>query len=438
MSLDDSLTKLQQTRPTDPRCKQLFEVAQDVNNLHDVLENVVTDTLTVTAGLLWIYGQATGDVAAATATFTIDGIVSLTPGYTHATDPQTVTNTWGMAISNNTPVLAVYNSTSAIWLAVFDTDTNTGGGGSTYSAGFGLELASTTFSLDDTNYAGTNTELFGSASGVLGWNPIEDWLDDITGYANSGIELLGSLGGSVVWNSLGDWLEGLGDYDGSSDYTQVIGHKGSDPPLWFGMASFSISLADEAFLSTDAAFDTDSHTVLCGDEADNPQETANTFALSGSAGDKVLIGKEWDSDVWHALLGGSTQYGLAVIIGTVPKSTGFADFVNTSTPMLTPGILEGGAYLVSSLDGIPYSDTPLDAVNPSATDFVSGDPPVAVLGVVHDNRFVIAWPDFRAMPGYVEGDAPVGDDDEDLQIIYHSGGEDHFKLDSEDCAAEAE
>ena len=96
----------------------------------------------------------------------------------------------------------------------------------------------------------------------------------------------------------------------------------------------------------------------------------------------------------------------------------------------------------------------VDVINPSYTDFIGEGDGVMVCGSVirwtqtetieevetevEKEAFLLPWPDFRALPGYAIGTAPEGDDDEDLQIIFHSGGEDSFKLDSEDCAAAEE
>lgn len=165
--------------------------------------------------------------------------------------------------------------------------------------------------------------------------------------------------------------------------------------------------------------------------------------------------------------GGRIEGAIAIIKGTVPKSSGIdvtgtltessevGDYgllaVSATEDTFTAGALlvhpQNGKYLPIFRNGALRA---VDVLNPAYTDFIGEGDGVAVCGTllrwteivseeeVEKEAFLLPWPDFRAMPGYAIGTEPTGDDDEDLQIIYHSGGEDHFKLDSEDCAAEAE
>lgn len=84
------------------------------------------------------------------------------------------------------------------------------------------------------------------------------------------------------------------------------------------------------------------------------------------------------------------------------------------------------------------------AVNRSKTDIrASSDEPVFVAGqekTIRQGGLTYRWfiitdvMDFRALPGFVVGSAPTGDDDPDLQIPFHRGGNTDFELNSEDCA----
>jgi hypothetical protein len=79
----------------------------------------------------------------------------------------------------------------------------------------------------------------------------------------------------------------------------------------------------------------------------------------------------------------------------------------------------------------------LDAYNGSRTAIGSG---VVMYGFisevgVDDTRFICMPFDMRSLPGFVAGSVPGGSDDPDMQVPYHSGGQQHFKLDSEDCGA---
>jgi len=159
----------------------------------------------------------------------------------------------------------------------------------------------------------------------------------------------------------------------------------------------------------------------------------------------------------------SVEGALAIIKGTVPAASGITvtGTLTETSDVGSPGKLAvtatadtftAGALLVTPNfagdESNPiFKNGELRAVavlNPSYTSFIGEGVGVMVAGsllrITEEGEsveyFVLPWPDHRGLPGYAKGTAPTGDDDADLQIIYHSGGEESFKLDSEDCAAE--
>ncbi len=169
-----------------------------------------TDTGGV-GGVLLIGGLTTATVDALDTTFTIDNIISFTSGYTHATSPQTVVNTFGRDLANDQPVYAIYRPDNDTWETWVDTDLSGGGGGS-YLAGYGLELdGGDTFRLDDNGYLGTDFELPGS-------------LDD----------------GTFTWDTVQGWTKRLPDW--SDTELALIANEGDDNPRWVVPEDFDTSI----------------------------------------------------------------------------------------------------------------------------------------------------------------------------------------------------
>lgn len=339
MSLATDLTKLQQTRPGST-CKKLDEVARDVQNLHEIVEDVVTVAAAGGAAPYVIGGLTTGVVAAATATFTIDTIVSFTPGYTHATSPQTVVNTFLNGLSNNQPVFAIYRPDNDTWETWYDTDSGAGGGG-VYTAGFGLTLTVATFSVDATNYVGAGDELFGSEAGSVTWYTTAEWLQGLTGYAGAGNELIGAAAGTVTWDTVTGWLETLTDYSGAAANTQTLGHLSTGAMTHYPMASLALGLAAADVACTAATFDGDTFTVLSGVAPSATQTIDNPFGFSVDNNEDILIGRLPDAATWKLLFAAlpSIAYGEA----TAAVASGDATFTaDTFSPLCgkSPGASE--------------------------------------------------------------------------------------------------
>jgi len=196
--------------------------------------------------VLLIGGLTTATVDSLDTTFTIDTIISFTSGYTHATSPQTVVNTFGRDLANNQPVYAIYRPDNDTWETWVDTDLSGGGAGS-YLAGYGLTLTGgDTFSLVNT------------------------------------------------------------DYDGSTDSAQVLGdYEGT--PGWFGMASIATAYPDGSVTdNTDFELDRTTVSVLSGIDprVDYPDPTpisvVNTLKLRLNSTTKVYAIRD-SSGVWQTL-----------------------------------------------------------------------------------------------------------------------------------------
>lgn len=245
MPLDEVLAKLKSSRFNVGTCTDI----KDVNRMLVNYQNSVQQFAEEVAGnpsTLIIFGLATGVVADTDATFSIDNIVSLSSGYTHSASSQVVSNTFAKSLNNNDPVLAIYDFINDIWLAWYDTDTGDGEGGDSYYAGFGLELTTNTFSVDDTGYTGAGIELFGSNDGVVGWFDASglgggtyaagfglelsagEFSVDDTGYdGGEGVyELFGATEGTVQWDTVSGWLETLPDFDDDVSSHQVLSNEG--------------------------------------------------------------------------------------------------------------------------------------------------------------------------------------------------------------------
>ena len=140
----------------------------------------------------------------------------------------------------------------------------------------------------------------------------------------------------------------------------------------------------------------------------------------------------------------------AIIKGGVPGSLMNDSIGNWLTdPLFTPGVLEkdatastftAGALLVNPSGSAALEGGALavvNVINPSLTDFQAVAGGVLMPGTLADENgvksFIISWPDLRGLPGYAKGTAS-GVDDTSLQIPFHSGGEETFKLDAADCA----
>ena len=82
MTWGEILAKLRATRPGSPNCRGLYDVARDVQNIHEITTEIATTGQASTT--LFIYGLATGAVADSDPTFTIDTITSLTSGCSSA------------------------------------------------------------------------------------------------------------------------------------------------------------------------------------------------------------------------------------------------------------------------------------------------------------------------------------------------------------------
>lgn len=155
----------------------------------------------------------------------------------------------------------------------------------------------------------------------------------------------------------GNWLHilrGLGSWNDGTNITQVVGQK-AGAEEWYGMASIAISQAAEDFLFSDTSFDTDSHTVLCGDTPSSTQTVSNTnFDLSGADNDPVLIIKDWDSADWHAIRSRSANIRFARVTTEVSAATDqlTANWGSGQVKLQHPttGVLAASAISVNNLN----------------------------------------------------------------------------------------
>jgi hypothetical protein len=245
-----------------------------------------------------IGGLAIGVVSG--ADFTIDNIINYTSGFTAPTAPVSVVNRIGFSCADNYPVLAVFRPDNSTWEVWTDTSTG-GGGGTTYTAGFGLELAADEFTVDNNGYAGSGNELFGAASGTVIWKTVEVWLETLSGFNSALEQLLGSDDGVMKWDITENWLELLADYDSTTDDAQVIGHYESNNPKWFGMASIALGQANGAVTSANATFSGDTFTSLCGQAPDSSETVTNHFGFDIDDNGKILVIKMWNSNTWYCV-----------------------------------------------------------------------------------------------------------------------------------------
>jgi len=314
-----------------------------------------------------IGGLTTGTVSG--GDFTIDTIVSFTSGYTHPTSTQAVENDIGFSCGSGYPVFAIRRPDTGVWVPWTDTDTGTGG---SYSAGYGLELDTSTFRLDDLNYSGTGYELPGSAEGVF------------------------------MWDSIQGWLQELDQYSGTSGNSQSIGHE-SGSLAWFPMASLSIGLAAEDVLPGDPDFDADNFGVLSGISPSTTEEITNTFNQLIVDNEPILIARFRDADNWHVIGTSPPRLAMAIVTGTVPghDTGGTADLTDiTWTPL--------GVHMT------------MTCLNPSEVDFVGGSGIKVMGGVFVDeggvNYFVLPTVDPASRPGYTFANAQsVGKDASGLE-----------------------
>lgn len=128
---------------------------------------------------------------------------------------------------------------------------------------------------------------------------------------------------------------------------------------------------------------------------------------------------------WERLAGTKNEY-----IATDGTLAPYDDAFETMTPVVE---LAGGNRRWAWRRGVNRSKTDIRA-SASEPILVTGYEQVIVQGSTYRLFIITDVMDFRALPGFEVGTAPTGDDDPDLQIPYHSGGENHFKLDSQDCA----
>lgn len=366
-----------------------------------------------------ITGLATAAVTSGDATFTIDGLANVTAG-TLPSEPLTVNNTLALTLGDNQKVYAILN-VDGEW----DTWADTGEGTTTdpsafifadFTATATSDRATDTITADIDDYWGSTP----AATTSVTVHKLSD--HDVTIY--SGDKFRG------IWDTTAEewklfWFSGLritvqGTVsNGGSDVTPststfsltspalVNGWRlpaatitvTNNPPLYVAAgttikARFNITLGTNPLTSWDTGDAGNILYMLKGIGGYNAGGT--TQYVRNEVGGDDPEWAEFDSGI----------PGLAVIVGTVPASTGFADYVDMSTAMITPGVLThtstDGAWLVDPSTGLPLSSTPLDVVNPSATSFVSGDPPTAVIGVVKSGNFIIATSEIRTRPGYDE------------------------------------
>jgi len=142
-------------------------------------------------GVLLIGGLTTATVDAVDPTFTIDTIVSFTSGYTHATSPQTVVNTFGRALGNDQPVYAIYREDNDTWETWVD------GGGGSYSAGFCIdstELAGGSIALISTGNTSAALQFFcHEHSDAEGWvtpDSYDDSAEQVIAHDNGALKCI--------------------------------------------------------------------------------------------------------------------------------------------------------------------------------------------------------------------------------------------------------
>lgn len=153
-------------------------------------------------------------------------------------------------------------------------------------------------------------------------------------------------------------------------------------------------------------------------------------------------------------------YGaLAIVKGTVPKSSGIdtsGDLVvnsNTGKSVFTPGKLEveppnpattfdSGAMMVYPTGEAIVVNGSLqifNVMNPSRSEYSGNGESIVEGSLVTDAEgvewFCISWDDDSRSEGHLKGATPAGGstDDPDLQIKYHSGGDDNYKVASAPC-----
>lgn len=317
-------------------CKTVQDVAQALSDFHDAVLNPVPDpgpgpdggvppvytpvyvdedgNLTSGAVLttVRIIAGLTTAVVTGPADFTIDGLVSLTEGFTVPAEPLSVVNTIGLSCGDNTAVYAIYRPDNDTW----HTWTDTTAASASFTAGLGLTVTLGEFSLDDTGYNGSDALLYGSVAAAFQFDTVGNWLEYLTDYDDTAgvTQLIGHIDGNdPVWDSVGGWLGTLPDYDNATDNTQVVGHDGADPTAWFPMASLALGLAAADVASTASTFDGDTFTVLSGKTPSSTQTIDNPFGLSVDNNEDILIGRLPDADTWKLLFAAlpSMAYGEA-------------------------------------------------------------------------------------------------------------------------------
>lgn len=176
--------------------------------------------------------------------------------------------------------------------------------------------------------------------------------------------------------------------------------------------------------------------------------------LKSGIGEATIVWKEPGTGTKWAIVrlggggGGQARGAVAIIIGTVPASSGISTIPAPGQPMITFGRLEAslgstvaGAVILNS-DGTPVwvdgHAKVLPVINPSYTDFYAPDG-IAQTGTIQtsgeEEVFVLSTFDLRSVPQFILGNSPPqpGDPDGGIQIIYHAGGEFGFRQGSQLC-----
>lgn len=111
-----------------------------------------------------------------------------------------------------------------------------------------------------------------------------------------------------------------------------------------------------------------------------------------------------------------------------------ADYVEPFRKLRPVVEQEGESFVVRGFAGINLSKTDIRASKAEPVLVTGFRYSLLIEGTRHEWFVISNVMDFRALPGFLKGDEPVSTDDPDLQIPYHSGGDNSFTLDSTDCA----
>jgi len=226
-------------------------------------------------------------------------------------------------------------------------------------------------------------------------------------------------------------------------YIRVRGEIDGVPDVGGGGSSGSSSSSFSDVKSTDERFDVSKIEVLSGgNPMENLDSTSESLSVSNvhkkSYKKLDMIELEYDRTIeepveaqWIPIDSGGGDSIVCVLYEEVPAAELSAFEVKPGM-----GMAIGTKWNKDSKIFDEQTDDDVEVFNLSQTTYRgSSDNPVAIVCNLIDEIYVIASDkDLTSLPGFVVGTAPTGDTDSDLQIPFHSGGDEDFKLDSRECS----